>query len=140
MVECALTKFVATVQGSSPADLVFDDETTVEASVAGIVNDNPGVDARRFRRYLQDRVQIVHGIASFLLAHLEFAGDGLAERAVHFARKGSPTSLVDNSLTGCFTSASGRFCCNSRRHLSKAQQSNPKGAPLESILRHPLLS
>jgi hypothetical protein len=47
---------------------------------------NPGVDARRFRRFLQDRVKIVHGIASFLLAHLEFAGDGLAERAINLAR------------------------------------------------------
>jgi hypothetical protein len=75
--------------------LVFDDETTVEASVAGIVNDNPGVDARRFRRYLQDRVQIVHGIASFLLAHLEFAGDGLAERAVHLARNTLAHYLAD---------------------------------------------
>jgi hypothetical protein len=63
--------------------------------VAGIVNDNPGVDARRFRRYLQDRVQIVHGIASFLLAHLEFAGDGLAERAVHLARNTLAHYLAD---------------------------------------------
>jgi hypothetical protein len=75
--------------------LVFDDETTVEATVAGIVNDNPGVDARRFRRYLQDRVQIVHGIASFLLAHLEFAGDGLAERAVQLARNTLAHYLAD---------------------------------------------
>jgi superfamily II DNA/RNA helicase len=75
--------------------LVFDDETTVEASVAGVVNDNPGVDARRFRRFLQDRVQIVHGIASFLLAHLDFAGDGLAERAVRLARNTLAHYLAD---------------------------------------------
>ena len=66
--------------------LVFDDEMTVESNVAQVVDANPGVDARRFRRFLQDRVQIVHGIASFLLAHLEFAGDGLAERAINLAR------------------------------------------------------
>jgi superfamily II DNA/RNA helicase len=75
--------------------LLFDDETTVEASVTQTVASNPGVDARRFRRYLRERVQIVHGIASFLLAHLEFAGDGLAERAVNLARNTLAHYLAD---------------------------------------------
>ncbi|MGY4408538.1 helicase [Bradyrhizobium sp. LB7.1] len=75
--------------------LVFDDETTVEASVTQIVNASPGVDARRFRRYLQDRVQIIHGIASFLLAHLDFTQEGLAERAVHLARNTLAHYLAD---------------------------------------------
>lgn len=66
--------------------LVFDDEAAVDATVTQAVTDNPGLDARRFRRYVQDRVQIVHGIASFLLAHLDFAGEGLAERAVNLAK------------------------------------------------------
>jgi superfamily II DNA/RNA helicase len=75
--------------------LLFDDETTVEASVTQTVAANPGVDARRFRRYLQGRVQIVHGIASFLLAHLDFAIDGLAERAVNLARNTLAHYLAD---------------------------------------------
>ncbi|MGY4360470.1 helicase [Bradyrhizobium sp. i1.3.6] len=75
--------------------LVFDDETTVESNVTQIVATNPGVDARRFRRFLQDRVKIVHGIASFLLAHLEFAGDGLAERAINLAQNTLAYYLAD---------------------------------------------
>jgi ATP-dependent DNA helicase len=75
--------------------LVFDDEAAVDAIVDQAVTDNPGLDARRFRRYLQDRVQIVHGIASFLLAHLEFAAEGLAERAVNLARNTLAHYLAD---------------------------------------------
>jgi hypothetical protein len=75
--------------------LVFDDETTVESNVTEIVAANPGVDARRFRRFLQDRVKIVHGIASFLLAHLEFTGGGLAERAINLAKNTLAYYLAD---------------------------------------------
>ncbi len=75
--------------------LVFNDETAVDATVNQAVAANPGLDARRFRRYLQDRVQIVHGIGSFLLAHLEFTGHGLAERAVHLARNTLAHYLAD---------------------------------------------
>ena len=78
-------------------NLVFDDEATVENTVAQVVNANPGVEARRFRRYLQQRVQIVHGITSFLLAHLDFAGDGLAERAVNLARNTLAHFLADEA-------------------------------------------
>jgi hypothetical protein len=77
--------------------LIFDDETTVEATVAAAVSANPGLDARRFRRYVEDRVQVVHGIASFLLAHLEFDGDGLAERAVNLARNTLAHYLADEN-------------------------------------------
>ncbi|MEH2566744.1 helicase [Bradyrhizobium sp. AZCC 2289] len=78
-------------------NLLFDDESTVEFNVTQIVAANPGVDASRFRRYLKERVQIVHGIASFLLAHLEFAGDGLAERAVNLARNTLAHYLADEA-------------------------------------------
>jgi hypothetical protein len=77
-------------------NLVFDDETTVDASVTSIVNGTPAIDARQFRRFLQDRVQIVHGIASFLLAHLDFTGDGLAERAVLLAKNTLAHYLADD--------------------------------------------
>jgi hypothetical protein len=40
-------------------------------------------------------VKIVHGIASFLLAHLEFAGDGLAERAINLAKNTLAYYLAD---------------------------------------------
>jgi superfamily II DNA/RNA helicase len=66
--------------------LVFDDETAVESIVTEIVDANPGVDARRLRRFVQDRVTIIHGIASFLLAHLDFAAEGLADRAINLAK------------------------------------------------------
>ncbi len=80
--------------------LVFDHETTIEATVAQVVNANPGVDARRFRRYLQERMQIVHGIASFLLAHLDFAQEGLADRAVHLAGNTLAHYLADETQRG----------------------------------------
>jgi helicase len=75
--------------------LVFDDETGVDATISQAVAANPSLDARRFRRYLRDRVQIVHGITSFLLAHLEFTGEGLAERAVNLARNTLAHYLAD---------------------------------------------
>jgi helicase len=65
---------------------VFDDETAVESMVTEIVDANPAIDARRFRRFVQERVTIVHGIASFLLAHLDFTADGLADRAINLAK------------------------------------------------------
>ena len=77
--------------------LVFDDETAVDATVTQAVAANPGLDARRFRRYLQGRVQIVHGIASFLLAHLDFVAEGLADRAVNLARNTLVHYLADEA-------------------------------------------
>ncbi len=77
-------------------NLVFDDETTVDRTVEQITTANPGVDARRFQRFLQARVQVVHGIASFLLAHLDFAGEGLAERAVELAKNTLAHYLADD--------------------------------------------
>ncbi|MET4841521.1 helicase [Bradyrhizobium japonicum] len=78
-------------------NLLFDDENTVELYVTQIVAANPAVDASRFRRYLKGRAQIVHGIASFLLAHLDFAGEGLAERAVNLARNTLAHYLADEA-------------------------------------------
>ena len=57
---------------------------------------NPGIKSGRFRRFLQDRVRVVHGIASFLLAHLDFAGEGLAERATELARNTLAHYLADD--------------------------------------------
>jgi hypothetical protein len=67
-------------------NLLFNENETIEATVTQSVNENFGLDAKRFRRFLRDRVQIVHGIASFLLAHLQFEGEGLADRAVELAK------------------------------------------------------
>lgn len=77
--------------------LVFDDEAAVDALVAQVLSDNPGIDVRHFRRFLQDRVQIVHGIASFLLSHLEFTAEGLADRAVTLARNTLAYYLADEA-------------------------------------------
>lgn len=75
--------------------LVFNDEAVVEATVNRALAVHPGLDTRRFRRFLQVRVRIVHGIASFLLAHLDFSADGLADRAVNLARNTLAHYLAD---------------------------------------------
>ncbi|CAM5771848.1 hypothetical protein LMIY3S_03646 [Labrys miyagiensis] len=67
-------------------NLVFEDEVQVEGTVAAMIAQEPSIDGRKFRNYLEDRVKVVHGIASFLLAHLDFAEASLAERAVDLAR------------------------------------------------------
>ena len=77
-------------------NLVFDDENGVEAAVQQAMAANPGIESGRFRRFLQDRVRVVHGIASFLLAHLDFAGEGLAERATELARNTLAHYLADD--------------------------------------------
>jgi hypothetical protein len=77
-------------------NLVFDDENGVEAAVQQAMAANPGIESGRFRRFLQDRVRVVHGIASFLLAHLDFAGEGLAERAAELARNTLAHYLADD--------------------------------------------
>jgi hypothetical protein len=94
--------------------LVFDNEATVDATVAAAVSANLGLDARRFRRYVQDRAQVVHGIASFLLAHLNFDGDRLADRAANLARntlahyladedqRAQVETVFDRSQSACF--------------------------------------
>jgi helicase len=46
---------------------------------------------------LQERVRVVHGIASFLLAHLDFVGEGLAERATELARNTLAHYLADEN-------------------------------------------
>jgi hypothetical protein len=65
---------------------VFDDEATVDATVQQAKATRLDLVDRDFRRFLQDRVQVIHGIASFLLAHLDFSGEGVADRAVELAR------------------------------------------------------
>jgi hypothetical protein len=76
-------------------DLVFDDDTAVEAMVQQIAGVNPGLDPGRFRKFLQIRVKIVHGIASFILAHLDFASDGMADRAAELGRNTLAYHLSD---------------------------------------------
>jgi hypothetical protein len=78
-------------------NLVFDDEDGVERAVQQVTAANPGIEASRFRRFLQERVRVVHGIASFLLAHLDFVGDGLAERAVELAQNTLAHYLADEN-------------------------------------------
>jgi hypothetical protein len=81
-------------------NLLFDDEAVVEATVQQVAEANPALDAKRFRRFVQDQAHIVHGIAAFLLAHLDFESDGLADRAVDLARNTLAHHLADDTQRG----------------------------------------
>lgn len=65
---------------------VFDDEGVVDATMRQAKATHLDLVDRDFRTFLQDRVQVIHGIASFLLAHLDFGVQGVADRAVELAR------------------------------------------------------
>ena len=78
--------------------LVFEDENGIEAIVQQVSAANAGIEAARFRRFLQERVRIVHGIASFLLAHLDFVDEGLAERSTELARNTLAHYLADGDM------------------------------------------
>ncbi|PAQ05485.1 DEAD/DEAH box helicase [Mesorhizobium temperatum] len=82
--------------------LVFDDDTAVENTVNQMIANTLGVPAKQFRQFLRERVQIVHGIVSFLLAHLDFAEDGLAERAVNLAKNTLAHYLADEGQRAQF--------------------------------------
>lgn len=56
---------------------------------------DPNVKPRDFIKFLQERVRIIHGIASFLLAHLDFGAAGLADRAVELAKNTLAHFLAD---------------------------------------------
>jgi hypothetical protein len=89
---------------------VFDDEATVDVTVQQVKATHLDLIDRDFRRFLQDRVQVIHGIASFLLTHLDFAAEGVASRAVELARirwrTFSPTT--SNALKSSLSSAMSR--------------------------------
>jgi superfamily II DNA/RNA helicase len=75
---------------------VFDDEATVDVTVQQVKATHLDLIDRDFRRFLQDRVQVIHGIASFLLTHLDFAAEGVASRAVELARNTLAHFLADD--------------------------------------------
>ena len=76
--------------------LLFSDSDAALAGLAETAHaNNPNVKPRDFIKFLQERVRIVHGIASFLLAHLNFEGDGLPERAVEIAKNTLAHFLAD---------------------------------------------
>lgn len=75
--------------------LVFEDENSVDAVVQQITAANPAIESARFRRFLQERVRAVYGIVSFLLAHLDFSDERLAERAAELARNTLAHYLAD---------------------------------------------
>jgi hypothetical protein len=78
--------------------LLFSDDDAALARLAELVRtNNPNVKPRDFIKFLQERVRIVHGIASFLLAHLNFEGDGLLARAVELAKNTLAHFLADEA-------------------------------------------
>ena len=78
--------------------LLFSDDAAALARLAELARTgSPNVKPRDFIKFLQERVRIVHGIASFLLAHLDFEGDGLPERAVELARNTLAHFLADEA-------------------------------------------
>ncbi|WP_426610463.1 hypothetical protein [Bradyrhizobium sp. McL0616] len=78
--------------------LLFSDDDAALARLAELARaNNPNVKPREFIKFLQERVRIVHGIASFLLAHLNFEGDDLPERAVELAKNTLAHFLADEA-------------------------------------------
>ncbi len=76
--------------------LFSDDEQTLNALAQAARTVDPNVKSRDFIRFLQERARIVHGIASFLLAHLDFETPGLPERAVELAKNTLAHFLADD--------------------------------------------
>jgi len=76
-----LTLNVSTLHG-----FVFDDRDTMESLIAYESAADSSLPQAEFRRFLRDRVRVVHGIASFLLAHLDFEIGVRAEHATELAR------------------------------------------------------
>jgi hypothetical protein len=58
---------------------------------------NPNVKQREFIRSLQERAKIIHGIATFLLAHLDFDQENVADRAVELAKSTLAHFLADDA-------------------------------------------
>lgn len=77
--------------------LFSDDEQTLNALAQAARTADPNVKVRDFIRFLQERARIVHGIASFLLAHLDFETPGLPERAVELAKNTLGHFLADEA-------------------------------------------
>ena len=72
-----------------------DDQTLLAwADAARAVNQN--VKPKDFIRYLQERARIIHGVAAFLLAHLEFGAEDLPERGVELAKNTLAHFLADD--------------------------------------------
>jgi hypothetical protein len=78
--------------------LLFSDDDAALARLAELARaNNPNVKPRDFIKFLHERVRIVHGIASFVLAHLDFEGEALPERAVELAKNTLAHFLADNA-------------------------------------------
>lgn len=77
--------------------LFSDDDAALARSAELARTNNPNVKSREFIKFLQERVRIVHGIASFLLAHLNFEGEGLAQDAVELAKNTPAHFLADDA-------------------------------------------
>lgn len=89
---------VVRINVSEIHQLLFSDDDAALARLAELARtDSPNVKPRDFIKFLQERVRIVHGIASFLLAHLDFEGDGLPERAVDLAKNTLAHFLADEA-------------------------------------------
>jgi superfamily II DNA/RNA helicase len=72
-----------------------DDELAASAETAHQLNQN--VKQREFVTFLQDRAKVIHGIAAFLLAHLNFNEEGVGDRAVLLATNTLAHFLADNA-------------------------------------------
>jgi helicase len=77
--------------------LFSDDDEALEALARAAHAVDPNVKARDFIKFLRERVRVIHGIASFLLAHLDFETAGLPERAVELANNTLAHFLADEA-------------------------------------------
>lgn len=66
--------------------LVFNEAQTLQGAVENIRGQDPELDVRGFERFVRDRARIVQGIATFLLAHLNFEAEDWQDQAAALAR------------------------------------------------------
>ncbi len=80
-------------------ELLFaDDDDALNAWAEAARATDANVKPRDFIKFLQERVRVIQGIASFLLAHLDFATAGIADRAVELAKNTLAHFLADEPL------------------------------------------
>jgi hypothetical protein len=77
--------------------LLFIDSDGLAASAETAHQLNQNVKPREFVTSLQDRAKIIHGIAAFLLAHLDFNEEGVGDRAVLLATNTLAYFLADHA-------------------------------------------
>lgn len=76
--------------------LLFADDEESPGAIANAAHQaDQNVSPRDFTKFLREKAKIIHGIATFLLAHADFGEPGLADRAVELAKNTLAHFLAD---------------------------------------------